>query len=208
MTFDKHMREYNDRVKRLRDTYILRRDRLLDQIEQAFRHVTRGSGTTLHEAGVIDNYGTPQERAEARLLDTDTHWSQVDVISIDLGGASIGFLDEYGFRYYLPAYICATLRHGYSDIFDDFIDSNIYDHTVYQLTPRSDRDTNRFKILDAPQSRCVARFLVLDLMLDPYDSDPDSVRDSNSYEALSAYWKKFLSPSELKELRAMWPKVF
>lgn len=202
------MKEYEARVKRLRDTYILRRDRLLDQIEQAFRRVSRGSGTTLHEAGAIDDYGKPQERADARLLDTDTHWSQVDVISIDLAGACIGFLDNISFRYYLPAYMTATLRHGYRDIFDDFIDSNIYESLVYRLTPRDEGDIQKFKILEVSQSRCVARFLVLDLILDPYDSYPDSVRESNNYEALHAYWKAFLSPSEVKELREKWPKVF
>lgn len=202
------MKEYEARVKRLRDSYTLRRDRLLDQIEQAFRHVSRGSGTTLHEAGAIDNYGTSQERAEARVLDTDTHWSQVDVISIDLGGACIGFLDNIGFRYYLPAYLSATLRHGYVDIFDDFIDSNIYESVVYRLNARDDDDIQKFKALDTHQSRCIARFLVLDLILDPYDSSPDSVRDSKNYEALNSYWKEFLSPSEMKELHEMWPKVF
>lgn len=202
------MHEYEARVKRLRDSYTLRRDQLLDQIEVAFRHVSRGSGTTLHEARVIDNYGTQQQRAEARLLDTDTHWSHVDVINIDPGGFCIGFLDDIGFRYYLPAYMSATLRHGYRDIFDDFVDSNIYEHTIYRLIPREDDDLQTYKILDVPQSGCVARFLVLDLILDPYDSNPDSVRDSNNFEALDAYWKKFLSHSEKKELHQMWPKVF
>lgn len=202
------MREYEARVERLRDTYILRRDRLLNQIEQAYQHVSRGSGITLHEAGVIDDYGTPQERAEARLLDTDTHWSQVDVISIDLAGACLGFLDDTGFRYYLPAYLTAALRHGYSKIFDDFIDSNIYESLVYRLNPRDEIDFQKFKILDKPQSRCVARFLVFDLILDPYDSYSESVRESNNYEALNAYWGAFLSPSEAKDLREMWPKAF
>lgn len=202
------MREYEARVKGLRDTYILRRNRLLDQIEITFRHVSRGSGVTLHEARVIDNYGTPQEQTEARLLDTDTHWSQVDVISIDLAGACIGFLDDIGFRYYVPAYMSATLRHGYRDIFDDFIDSNIYESLVHRLNARNYDDIQKFQSLDAPQSRCIARFLVLDLILDPYDSYSESVRESNNYEALNAYWKAFLSPSELKELREMWPKAF
>ncbi len=42
-------------------------------IRASFADVPR-HGVSLHEASVIDAYGSADERAAARLLDTDTHW--------------------------------------------------------------------------------------------------------------------------------------
>lgn len=130
------------------------------------------------------------------------------MIHVDPGGSCLTFLDKVGLRYYIPAYMRATLQHAYESICDKPIDSNVYDSVVHALSRRRENDSAGFGLLDTTQSRCVARFLVLDLLLDPYDSNPESVGDSENYIALNAYWKNFLSPTEMKELREVWPKIF
>ena len=42
------------------------RERIIDQIRLAFAHVSREDGVTLHEAKVIDDYGSADERIAAR----------------------------------------------------------------------------------------------------------------------------------------------
>jgi len=83
--------------------------RVLAEIEAAFDGVSREDGVTLHEADVIDHYGGDDERAAARKLDTETRWQDADLKTF---GSVLCFLDVKGFRYYIPAYLCWTLRFG------------------------------------------------------------------------------------------------
>ena len=50
---------------------------LIDEITSAFQDVRRGNGVTLHEATVIDSYGSMEERAKARKKDTERRWQDV-----------------------------------------------------------------------------------------------------------------------------------
>lgn len=86
-------------------------DALLADIRRAFADVRRGDGVTLHEAAVIDDYGSTQERAEARKLDTDERWWDVPDEDIESFDAALNFLDPVGFLYYVPAYLSWTLRN-------------------------------------------------------------------------------------------------
>jgi hypothetical protein len=77
---------------------------VLDEIKRVFSEVRRGSGITLHETTVIDDHGSVEEREQARLKDTDHHWWDVPDEWIEKN-PGLSFLDEAGFRYYLPAYM-------------------------------------------------------------------------------------------------------
>ena len=87
---------------------------LIMEIQRAFRNVERGNGVTLHETEAIDFYGSDEERRNARAKDTDRNWQEVDDRWIEeFGGVGgLSFLDEEGFRYYLPAYMTYWLRTG------------------------------------------------------------------------------------------------
>jgi hypothetical protein len=52
-------------------------DSIIAEIRRAFRAVSRADGVTLHEALVIDNYGSDAERSAARRPDTDCQWQDV-----------------------------------------------------------------------------------------------------------------------------------
>jgi hypothetical protein len=68
-------------------------------IRAAFDGVERADGVTLHEARAIDCYWIAEERAAARLLDTDRIWEQVPREHVERCPSALSFLDPVGFRY-------------------------------------------------------------------------------------------------------------
>ena len=85
------------------------REEVTAQIRCAFDGVARGA-ITLHEARVIDFYGTDEERQEARAQDTEACWQQVPATAIEAHWQIFPFLCPESFRYYLPAYLCFALH--------------------------------------------------------------------------------------------------
>lgn len=78
-------------------------------VYETFRGVTRDRGVSWYESSVIDDYGSEEECAAARLEDQDATWEQlVDDSEWDHhpGSGGLGFVDAIGFRYYIaPAMI-------------------------------------------------------------------------------------------------------
>lgn len=136
-------------------------ERLDGEIRAAFADVTRGEGITLHEADVIDDYGSDEERLAARQLDTDQHWSEVADELIERMSSALSFLDASGFHYYLPAYLSWTLRNY------DSSDSPSKNSLLYGLTLRPWEDSAHheatarahFGQLTAVQSQVMCRVL-------------------------------------------------
>lgn len=197
------------RIANSRDELLKRRDRLINQIQNVFHHVNREGGVSLREAAVIDDYGTDQERADARLLETDTHWSEVDVEELDPGGSCLSFIDPIGYRYYAPAYMIYTLSNAYGDALDEaVVDSNVFDHIVYSLNASrcSSQDAfehhqKKFSLFTTKERTCIARFLAFDAECEIFDFITDSL------EALKSGWIKSLPHSEVKHLRSIWPDL-
>lgn len=91
------------------------RERLIQRIYAAFRGVTRDGGISWTETGVIDDYGTDEERARARLEDTDRSWEELvddPRWGPDTGWGGYSFLDAIGFRYYLAPAMVRAVRSG------------------------------------------------------------------------------------------------
>ncbi len=97
---------------------------LIELIKDAFKNVSREGGVSWSETNVVDDYGTEEERRQARERDTDTNWLEVAAIPRfreDGGWGSFSFLDAIGFRYYLPAAMLQSLmleRSKVCDVFD------------------------------------------------------------------------------------------
>jgi hypothetical protein len=126
------------------------------EIREAFKGVTRQGGVSWSEAEVIDDYGSEDERAEARAKDTDKDWAELaDDEKWDPGPGMGGwsFLDAIGFRYYLPAAMIRALTGG-EDTFSVFTMDSIL-HVTAQDTYR----LAQTRLLDEPQRRCIARFV-------------------------------------------------
>jgi len=148
--------------------YEQKKQALIEEITTAFDGVSREGGVSLSEAWVIDDYGSDEERAKARKQDTETSWQEVSDKDIAHGYSCLCFLDEIGFRYYIPAYIVWYLRYiDVNDSADPNYDSNTFEWLLYGLgSVRSgklnDFYFSHFKALTLEQSRAIAHFLVFD----------------------------------------------
>jgi hypothetical protein len=157
--------------------------KLIKQIVSAFDRVTRDDGISLHEAVVIDSYGSDEQRAIARQKDNELRWQDVPDRSIEHSYSALCFLDPKGWRYYIPAYMIWSLKNYMTS------GSNSIDSTVYTFKFSGDPEDyylSRFKILNQEQSIAVCQFLLF--MCTHHEG---FVNDSWSQEALKNYWGKF-----------------
>lgn len=120
---------------------------ILEDIRREFAGISRGDAVTLHETQVIDRYGSATERQRAREMDTDSHWSEVrgEWIKAIRGTGGFGFLDDAGFRYYLPAYMSYWLRTGEEP-----------DSLAYYIAGRG---CHRYQLFSTAQRETIARFV-------------------------------------------------
>ena len=198
-----------ERVKRDRSKLLIRRDNLIVEIKAIFKNVTRENGTSIREADVIDDYGTTQERDQARRLDTDTHWSEVDIELLDPGCSCLCFMDAIGYRYHLPAYMVYTLKNGYGQVFNEpFVDSNIFEFFIYGLdlsdrTPELlENAKNKHSLFTHEERTCIARFLAFDAELETH------YECNTSLQALESEWAQYLPRDEYQHLQLTWSDAF
>jgi hypothetical protein len=86
---------------------------LVQDINDAFRDVELGDGVSLHEADVIDGYGTMDERKKARLLDAEKSWQGISEDKLwQFQWGPFSFMNEKGKRFYLPAFMTYSLKKG------------------------------------------------------------------------------------------------
>jgi len=87
---------------------------LVRTIETSFAKVHRDGGITLHQMTVVDDYRREEENEEdfirAGRKDLEYTWQEISAEKLDRFGFSLACLDQKGFRFYLPAYMCHCLR--------------------------------------------------------------------------------------------------
>jgi hypothetical protein len=129
---------------------------LIDEIHQAFAGVELGNGVSWREADVLDDYGSMDERKQARNLDEKKDWTLVpDELIGDLKYQSVlPFLDIQGLRYYLPPCMIFALKHYATS------SSIIIHSTIYRLTDQTNVMALK-EILTVHQKQCIIRFLML-----------------------------------------------
>jgi hypothetical protein len=151
-----------------------RKQALIAEITAAFDGVAREDGVSLHEAGVIDDRGSAEERAEARAKDTESRWQDVPDELIARGHSVLSFLDAKGFRYYIPAYIVWYLKYEIVDVYEypedfqfPFGDSNTCDSVTFHLGMHSnsawlpvDFHLDHYKALSVKESTAIAHLLL------------------------------------------------
>ncbi len=129
------------------------RDAIIAEIHVAFANVSRGEhGVSWSECYALDMYEPEDVCAAARRSDKDTHWSELcDDPHWEpfpgMGGFS--FIDDRGFRYYLPPTMIRLLRGSAFEWYPGHLLSHIerfVEPRVPLMWPES-------------QLRCVARFV-------------------------------------------------
>jgi len=179
----------NDDVKRMAE-------HIAEEICHSFADVTRDEGVTLHEASVIDAYGSDTERFAARELDTDLRWQDVPDHLIESHSDTLCFVDPKGFRYYLPAYMIWALRHFRTS------DSFSVDHVIYSLIisegfykkkkledAHREWKLERFEVFTDEQAKMICRFLRF------MAEQKNFVDAEKASTALDQYWDKFCEPA-------------
>jgi hypothetical protein len=149
----------------MNSSYELRKAALIEEITQAFDGVSRENGVSLSESWVIDDYGSDEERAEARRKDTETRWQDVPDEDIGFGYSCLNFLDEIGFHYYIPAFVVWFLRHVDNEDPDGpGFNSMTFEWLIYALGssssgPLDDFALARFRMFSPAQCKAIAHFL-------------------------------------------------
>jgi len=103
---------------------------IIEDIHAAFRGVSRGQ-ITLHEAEVIDDYGSQEDRMSARNLDTDRKWTEIPDEYVEECAYALCHVDPESWRYYIPRFMEWALRHFRTS------DSFLADSIIYQFDPSS-----------------------------------------------------------------------
>jgi hypothetical protein len=160
--------------------------RVIEIITRAFDGVSREDGVSLHEAIVIDDYGTDEERSAARALDTETRWQDVPEADIEYYYTIFSFLDAKGYRYYLPAYMIWTLhnhhhRNSSSPLW------TLFALTLDENPSWAEHQLSLFCILSPDQSAATCAFLRYMAAFDPEDTE-------EAEDALNRYWGQFCKP--------------
>jgi len=152
-----------------------RKQEIIDEIASAFAGVTRDDGVSLHQADVIDDYGTPEQQMAARELDVDETWDQVPDEDIAKYYWVLSHMDPKGLQYYVPAFMTWALRNY------DVSDSASLDAIVFALTEpickKADRiDHRRLAVFTPSQRRAIGHFLefLCDYAPEDYPAGPIS----------------------------------
>ena len=161
-----------------------RRSALIAEITAAFDGVSRKDGITLHEAMAMDDWKSPEEQRAARRLDLETRWQDVPDDDIFACCSALSFLNDKGFRYYVPAFMIYGLRY-WGDDCNGILNSCEY-HLLHDY-PKSLRKSDpaaiasKYQFTDA-QSKAVARFLRFIIDLDELAGDSATVEAMERWE--------------------------
>jgi hypothetical protein len=156
------------------------RNKLLAEIAEAFKDVSRAGGVSWSEARVIDDRGSDEERLNARGSDLDRHWMQLldPQSEWDPGAECLRFcfLDTIGFHYYLPPAMVLSIRTGY--------DMGIRFHLQVPTATDGQRRTLP-KILSDRQKQCVGRFL---LYMMEHARSQGNLDEGFWFDTYASYW--------------------
>lgn len=151
-------------------------ERLIQQIQGAFAEVVLGGGETIHQAHLEGIDGKGERWLAAGEEDPESHWSEVPDWKLESGFATLSFLDPEGWRFYIAAFMCWSLRNWRTT---KSITANA---VIWNLDLHGGRWTKRFELLNRAQSETVYDFLEF---FDRYSGEADAGK------TIRSYWYRF-----------------
>ena len=150
---------------------------LIAIIHRVFAGVQLEGGTTIHEAD-LEGIGNTQAQMEARAKDPETDWKDVPDWKIAQFPDALSFFDLKGWRFYIPAYMCWTLKNWRT------CQSHTANFTIWGFDPNpcTEWAVRRYQTLSDEQAKAV--FLFLDFFR-KYSGEPEP------NQAILAYWDQF-----------------
>jgi len=134
--------------------------RIIADIEREFGDVKREEGSTLHQMWCYDSYSCdPDEIREAALNDPEVNWQDLAPEKLSKFSESLYFLDDLGFRFYLPAF----MRHVLAITDHPGINQDDLNGLISQLGGRVHASSMHHcvPILSTGQKQVVAAFVFL-----------------------------------------------
>ncbi|MBX7245275.1 MAG: hypothetical protein K1X53_07230 [Candidatus Sumerlaeaceae bacterium] len=166
-------------------------DELIAEIEEHFADVTRGEGMTLAQGAVVADYGAQADWDLASQVPCDARWQDIPDSVLDVHAHTLNFLDQKGFRFYLPAFMRRSLR-----LLGEIVNEP-WANTVGNLTfwPQDSEEPNNPSVdwmrecwdgFTPEQGRVILSFLDFTVA-----SPLDSADQEMAAKAIEDYWKKF-----------------
>ncbi len=134
------------------------REKIITLIERAFHSVTRDGGTTLHQMDLIDGgwLMTSKAMMDAEKKDPEIRWQDISAGKLSEFHESLWFLDDPGFRFYLPAFMRHALRTSSVEVWKSEIDGVLW---PLDGGPSGHDRCDSFALLQHEQKEAVAAFL-------------------------------------------------
>jgi len=139
-------------------SWLAAKDKVLQEVTHAFANVTLENGMSLSQADLEGAYWSDSEFLRAREFDAELEWGDVQKAKLESMASAFSFLDDEGWRFYLPAYLTLCLKSwdsGYPVEVDRLV-SNLT--PVFEGALIGDR-IRRFDKLTHDQHKAVASFL-------------------------------------------------
>lgn len=126
--------------------------KLIDRIFRAFEGVTLEDGISLNMTEYLDGYESEPEYLRKAEFDERDDWTAIPGETLEMFTGTFSFTDLKGFRFYLPAYMSASLR--------DFT-LDISDHTLFSLDPEhfTFERIGLINVFTDEQLKCITEFL-------------------------------------------------
>jgi len=149
------------------------REKIITLIERAFHNVTRDGGATLHQMDLIDGGWPMTEKAmtDAEKKDPEIRWQDISATKLSKFHESLSFLDDLGFRFYLPAFMRHALRTSSLEISRSELDG-----VLWSLDGGPTRCYRRgsFALLQLEQKEAIAAFLYYFAIFGDFIQAPDA----------------------------------
>ncbi len=154
-----------------------------EEIRLAFKDVSLDGGVSLDQTVVMDDYGrgvTAEEFAALPLKEITNDWSAIPDSVLD-EAECLAFLDDKGFKYYIPAFMIRLLSN-----YDACSMMTI--GTIHRLYPDSEYIEERYALLNAKQRKAIALYVQsLPTLVDLDHGDATIIN-----RAFVKYWSRYL----------------
>lgn len=143
------------------------KQRVVNVIQEAFRHVALGRGVGLWQSQGIDDYADEKELLKLWRGDEKRDWKNISVDDLNRCNSSLCFFDAAGMRFHLPAILIADLNGNY------------HHEILYSLTKLDELDGDTrglFSLFSEAQRAAVREYLLL------LKNDPDYEYEMPSIE--------------------------
>ena len=159
------------------------KEEIIQEIRSAFVGVTLDGGISLEQTRVMDNYGrgvTPEQFRDLPKTEIVDDWTRIPDAVLDEADC-LAFLDQKGFRYYIPALMIRILR-AYDEV------PAMTMSTIARLYPKHPEAEELYGELTQVQKAVVARFLsALPSLFELNREDQTRIE-----RALRNYWSRYL----------------